>query len=87
MHRESTTTTSNKSSSGNKTTGVYSIAEDSWWKVLYTSTIIDDTRNQMFKLTHAPTVAEEETKYVPQKFEVAEKFYRPVFERIMKRKM
>ena len=41
----------------------------------------------MFKLTHAPTVAEEETKYVPQKFEVAEKFYRPVFERIMKRKM
>ena len=45
LHRDSTTNTVNKSISANDTTGVYSIAEDSWGKVLDTSTIVEDPTN------------------------------------------
>ena len=43
--------------------------------------------NPMFKLPHAPTVVEEESKYVPQKFYFSKKFDRPVFEGIVNRKV
>ena len=67
MNRDRTTTTEKKSSSPKKTTGVYSITEDSWWKVLDTSTIMEDPTDPTFKPTRGQTVAEEESKYVPQK--------------------
>ena len=67
VNHDRTTTTEKKSSSPKKTTGVYSITEDSWWKVLDTSTIMENPTDPTFKPTRAQTVAEEESKYVPQK--------------------
>ena len=40
-----------------------------------------------FKIPRTPEVAEEEAKYVPQKFDFAEKFDRAVFEGRVKRKV
>ena len=87
MHREIITAAAKKSSSAKKTTGVYSVAEYYWWKVLGTSKIVEEPTNPTFKLPYAPTVSEEESKYIPQKFDFAEKFDRPLFEGRVKRKV
>ena len=87
VHRQSTTTTAKNSISANNNTGVYIISEYSWWKVIKTSTVVEEPKNPTFKLLRAPTVEGEETKYLPQKFDFAEKFDRPVFEVRVKRKL
>ena len=87
VHRKITTTTQNESSSENTTTGVYSIAEDSWWKILDTRMIVEEPTNPMFKLQLAPTVAEGKANYTQQKFDFAEKFDLPVFEGGAKKNM
>ena len=87
VHRDISTNTAKKSSTKNKTTGVCSISEDSWRKVLETITIVEEPTNPTFKLPHAPEVAEEEANYVPHRFDFAEKFDQPVFEIIAKRKV
>ena len=87
VHLDSTTTTSNKPSITNKTTRVYIIAEDSWWKFLKTSMKAEEPTNPTFKLPRAPTVAEEEAKYVPHNFDFKEKFDRPVCEGRVKKKL
>ena len=43
---------------------------------------MEEPRNITFKLLCASTVADEEFKYVPLKFDFADNFYRPVFEGI-----
>ena len=86
VHWGSTTTTSKKSISTKNTIRVYSIAKYSWWKVLDTSTILREPTNPTFKLPRALIVAEEESKYVPQKFYFSYPFYQSVFEGIVKRK-
>ena len=69
------------------TTGVYSISKYSWWKFIKTSTIVEEPRNPKFKLPRAPTVSEEESKCVSQKFDFTYKFDQNEFEGRMKRKL
>ena len=80
MHCNSKTTTAKKSSIAKNTTRVYSILEYSWWKIINNSTNVEEPTNPTFKLPRAPTVAEEESKYLLQIFDFADKFDRPVFE-------
>ena len=58
LHRDRTTTTEKDSSSAKKTTGVYSIVEDYWQKVLKNSMILEEPTNLTFKLPRIPAVAE-----------------------------
>ena len=54
-----------------------------YWKVLHPETdVVSEPENSRFKVSRDPTITEAEAKYVPQKYNFAQRFDVPKFESV-----